>query len=103
MAKKRTCRLVNTENREVNLRKFEAEIIRIIENTVPGKHSEVYENCFITDILSQGEAIRIGRALSKVSDLAAYGKTVSTFRLFEVCKTAEGIDDSKSAGDERRL
>lgn len=67
----------------VDLRNFENEIIETIETVAPGKHPKVFEDHFITDPLTQSEAVKIGRELSKCKDIARYGKKVETFRLFK--------------------
>lgn len=83
MAKRRRCRLVNSEYKDIDLQIFEDLILSIIESTVPGKHPVVCKDHFSTDPLTQGEAISLGRELAKVPALAQYGKTVTSFRLFD--------------------
>ena len=83
MSIRRKCRLVNSNYKNIDLRKYKQIIVDTIEATAPGKHPEVYEHYFVTDKLTQGEAIAIGRELSKVDVLAQYGKTVESFRLFD--------------------
>ena len=80
---RRKCRLADPSHKGVDLRLFETEIIQTINNTVPGKHPAVFQNYFSTDPLSPGEAVAVGRALSKIDDLKYYGKTVTIFRLFD--------------------
>jgi len=80
---RRKCRLADSEHRDVDLRKFQKEIIDTINDTVPGKNPQVFESYFSTDPLTQSEAVAIGRALSKVEKLKGYGKTVTIFRLFD--------------------
>jgi hypothetical protein len=80
---RRKCRLADPSHKGVDLRLFENEIIQTINNTVPGKHPAVFQNYFSTDPLSPGEAVAVGRALSKIDDLKYYGKTVTIFRLFD--------------------
>ncbi len=94
MAIKRACRLSNTEYTDVDLRDYEDEIKRIIEETVPGKHPKVYTDHFTTDQLERGEVIKIGRALAKSKNLAQFGKTVTTFRLFD----GKNIETGKMKG-----
>ena len=72
----------NANVKNVDLRQYKDEIESIIDEVAPGKHPKVYKDHFTTDQLTQGEAVRIGRALSKSDNLAAFGKTVTTFRLF---------------------
>jgi len=81
MAILRKYRLSDT-SQNVDLRQFRDEIMDTINEAVPGKHPKVYADHFTTDQLTHSEAVRIGRALSRCDDLTAYGKTVTTFRLF---------------------
>lgn len=66
-----------------DLRQFEEQIVKAIEAVAPGKHPKVFQDCFITDNLSHSESVRIGRELSRYKELARYGKTIETFRLFK--------------------
>ena len=68
MAKIRKYRLSDT-SQDVDLRQYEDEIIDTINDTVPGKHPKVYADHFTTDQLTHSEAVRIGRALSKNTNL----------------------------------
>lgn len=78
-------------SQDVDLRDFEQEIVETIETVVPGKHPKVYQDHFTTDFLTQSEAVRIGRELSKCRDIARYGKKIETFRLFRgQTKKAQG-------------
>ncbi len=81
MAKVRKYRLSDT-SQDVDLCQYEDEIVQTINDTVPGKHPKVYPDYFTTDPLSQSEAVKIGRALSKSYNLQKYGKIITTFRLF---------------------
>lgn len=81
--KRRKCKLVNTEYSNLDLRQFEQLIINTIENLLPGKNPKVFEDYFSTDPLTQGEAVALGRELSKLSELKGYGRSVTTFRLFD--------------------
>jgi hypothetical protein len=81
--KRRKCKLANTENRNVNLKAYEQLIIDTVNNTVPNKHPKVFEDYFSTDMLTQSEAVALGRALSKIEALNVYGKTLTIFRLFD--------------------
>ena len=81
--KRRKCKLSNSDHSEVDLRQFSQEIIDTINETVPGKNPKVFENYFSTDLLSQGEAVALGRELAKIPGLKDFGKTVETFRLFD--------------------
>ena len=81
---RRKCKLVNSEIRDkIDLRKYADIIKATIETTVPGRNPEVYASYFSTDPLSQSEAVAVGRALAKVDVLNGFGKTVTTFRLFD--------------------
>ena len=81
---RRKCKLVNTALKDmVDLRDYEQIIVQTIEATVAGKNPKVYREYFSTDKLTQSESVAIGRALSKIPELYALGKTVTTFRLFD--------------------
>lgn len=73
---------LSDRSQNVDLRQYQDEIVDTINEAVPGKHPKVYADHFTTDQLTHSEAVRIGRALSKSDNLAAFGKTVTTFRLF---------------------
>ena len=77
------CRLADSEHRDVDLRQFEDIITATVNATVPDKNPKVYKDHFSTDLLSQHEAVALGRALSKIPELHGYGKTVTIFRLFD--------------------
>lgn len=81
MATLRKYRLSDT-SKDVDLRQYKDEIEDIINEAVPDKHPKVYKDHFTTDQLTHSEAVRIGRALSKSDNLAAFGKKIETFRLF---------------------
>ena len=81
--KRRKCKLVNADYSEVDLRNYSQLIIETIEKTVPNKNPKVFKSYFSTDPLTQGEAVALGRELSKVPELNGFGKTVTTFRLFD--------------------
>ena len=81
--KRRKCKLVNTAYSNVDLRQFEQLIIDTVENIIPGKHPKVFNDYFSTDPLTQGEAVALGRELSKLPELKGYGKEITTFRLFD--------------------
>ena len=84
MALRRKYRLADkTHRKTVDLRLHSQVIIDTINATVPGKNPVVYEDHFSTDPLTQREAVSIGRALSKIPALSGYGKTITTFRLFD--------------------
>ena len=82
-AKRRKCKLANTDNRDVNLKNYEQLIIDTVNKTVPNKNPKVFADYFSTDVLTQSEAVSLGRALAKIDVLNMYGKTVTTFRLFD--------------------
>ena len=81
--KRRKCKLVNSDYTNVDLRLFEKVIITTVENIVPGKNPKVFKDYFSTDPLTQGEAVALGRELSKLPVLKEYGKEITTFRLFD--------------------
>lgn len=82
--KRRICRLADKGNRkEIDLKDYEEIIIDTINEVVPNKNPIVTEGYFATDPLTQGEAVRLGLALSAIPDLAVLGKTITTFRLFD--------------------
>ena len=84
MALRRKYRLTDKNYRNsVDLRLHSQTIIDTINATVPGKNPVVYEDHFSTDPLTQREAISIGMALAKIPALSQYGKTITTFRLFD--------------------
>lgn len=82
-AKRRKCKLANTDNRDVNLKNYEQLIIDTVNKTVPNKNPKVFTDYFSTDVLTQSEAVALGRALAKIDALNTYGKTVTIFRLFD--------------------
>jgi len=81
--KRRKCRLVNSEYNNIDLRQFEQIIKETVENVVPNKNPKVFKEYFSTDPLNQGEAVALGRELSKIPQLKGFGKEVTTFRLFD--------------------
>ena len=81
--KRRRCKLANSEYKDIDLREYEDMIVETINNTVPGKNPVVCEKYFYTDVLTQSEAVSLGRALAKIEGLKEMGKTVTTFRLFD--------------------
>ena len=91
---RRKCKLWDSKNRKIDLRQYEDLIIQTINETVPGKNPKVFEDYYSTDILTKGESIRIGRALSKIPQLKQYGKEVTIFRLFDG-KNYDGEDSSE--------
>ena len=50
---------------------------------IPGKNPKVFKEYFSTDVLTQSEAVTLGRALAKIEALNGFGKSVTTFRLFD--------------------
>ena len=81
MAKLKKYQLADKEQ-VVDLTLYADEIIDTIDDAVAGKHPKVYPDYFTTDPLSQSEAVKIGRALSKNAKLQKFGMTITTFRLF---------------------
>ena len=80
---RRKCRLADTNHADIDLSKYEKVIIETIEQVVPGKNPRVCKEYFSTDVLSQSESVRLGRALAKIETLHNLGKTVTIFRLFD--------------------
>ena len=81
--KRRRCKLANSEYKDIDLREYKDVIIETINSTVPGKNPVVCKKYFYTDVLTQSEAVSLGRALAKIEGLKEMGKTVTTFRLFD--------------------
>lgn len=88
---RRKCKLANSDYADVDLRQFEKAIIDTVNKTVQGKNPKVYKKYFSTDVLTQSEAVSLGRALAKIENLKSMGKTVTIFRLFDgkVCDSEE--------------
>lgn len=80
---RRKCRLADSEHRDVDLRDYAQLIIDTVNNTVAGKNPKVFKDYFSTDPLTQSEAVLLGRALSKLTEIKCYGKSVTIFRLFD--------------------
>jgi len=87
---------LSDSSQNVDLCQYQDEIVDTINEAVPGKHPKVYADHFTTDQLTHSEAVRIGRALSKSDNLAAFGKTVTTFRLFS--GTTVEVEDRPKGG-----
>ena len=81
--KRRKCKLVNSDYSDIDLRQYSQIIINTIENTVPNKNPKVFKDYFSTDPITQGESVALGRELSKIPELNGFGKTITTFRLFD--------------------
>lgn len=80
---RRKCRLSCNDYKDIDLTQYEDLIIKTINATVPNKNPKVFKTYFSTDLLTQSEAVKLGRALSKIEELSVYGKSVTIFRLFE--------------------
>ena len=80
---RRKCRLADTNHADIDLRDYSKIIKETIEQVIPGKNPRVFKEYFSTDVLSQSESVRLGRALAKIEELNALGKTVTIFRLFD--------------------
>lgn len=81
---RRICQLADKNNRKnIDLRSYEDIIISTINEVLPNKNPVVLKNSFSTDQLTQGEAVRLGLALSAIPELAKLGKQIKTFRLFD--------------------
>ncbi len=91
---RRMFRLSDASHKDIDLREYEDEILEIADRIIPGKNSKVYQNYFMTDELTQGERVRLGRELSKSPRLKQYGKEMTSFRLFEG-KSVEEKEEEK--------
>ena len=80
---RRKCRLADVNRADVDLRDYSKVIIETIEQVIPGKNPKVFKEYFSTDVLTQSEAVTLGRALAKIEALNGFGKSVTTFRLFD--------------------
>ena len=80
---RRKCKLSDIKYKNIDLRKFSDVIIDTVNKIIPGKNPKVFETYFSTDLLTQSEAVALGRALAKIEELSIYGKQITTFRLFE--------------------
>ena len=80
---RRKCRLADTNHSDIDLRDYGKIIMETIEQVVPGKNPKVFKEYFSTDVLTQSEAVTLGRALAKIEALNGFGKSVTTFRLFD--------------------
>ena len=84
MTLRRKYKLADKTHRDsVDLTVYTQLIIDTINATVSGKNPTVLKDHFATDLLTQREAVLIGRALSKLPQLNQYGKSITTFRLFD--------------------
>lgn len=83
MPHRRKCKLSDTEYRDIDLRKYRKQIVDTVNKTVPGKNPRVFKDYYSTDELTHSEAVAVGRALAKIEELKAFGKTITTFRLFD--------------------
>ena len=93
---RRKCYLANTAFANTDLREFEEIIVETINNTVPGKRPKVYKDYFSTDVLTQSEAVSLGRALAKIENLKAMGKTITILRLFTGKVGTDEDNDTKN-------
>ena len=99
--RRRICRFVNHQQQNTDLKQYEDIITTTIENTVPGKHPRVFSDHFSTDVLTHGEAVKIGGALSRLKQLQPYGITVTQFRLFRG-QSVEASMDTENALQKQR-
>ncbi len=60
----RKCRLADSSHRNIDLRHYEDIILETINKTVPGKNPSVHRDSFVTDKLTQSEAVTINFTLS---------------------------------------
>lgn len=94
MPHRRKCKLSDADYRDIDLRKYRKQIVDTVNKTVPGKNPKVFKDYFSTDELAHSESVAIGRALAKIEDLKQFGKTITTFRLFDG-KTYESENSDK--------
>lgn len=81
---RRICRLADKSKRNsVDLRQYKCLILSVINEVVPNKNPIVEKEYFSTDPLTQGEAVKLGLALSALPSMARLGKKITTFRLFD--------------------
>ena len=71
---RRMFRLSDASHKDIDFREYEDEILEIADRILPGKNPKVYQNYFMTDELTQGERVRLGRELSKSPRLKKYRK-----------------------------
>ena len=83
MPHRRKCKLSDIEYRDIDLRKYRKQIVDTVNKTVPGKNPRVFKDYYSTDELTHSEAVAVGRALAKIEELKAFGKTITIFRLFD--------------------
>ena len=83
MAYRRKYKLADSTHSDVDLRIHRKLIIDTVNKTVGNKNPKVFKEYFSTDPLTQSEAVILGRALSKLTELNVYGKKITIFRLFE--------------------
>ena len=96
---RRKCRLADSEHRNIDLREYESNIIETVNSTVADKNPKVFKDYFSTDPLTQSESVLLGRALSKLTELKCYGKSVTIFRLFD----GKTYDSEESATPIKRV
>ena len=96
---RRKCRLADSEHRNIDLREYESIIIETVNSTVADKNPKVFKDYFSTDPLTQSESVLLGRALSKLTELKCYGKSVTIFRLFD----GKTYDSEESATPIKRV
>ena len=80
---RRKCRLSDSSHKDVDLRLYKDLIINTINSVIHDKNPKVFKDYFSTDVLTQSEAVAVGRALAKIDELKVLGKQVTIFRLFE--------------------
>jgi len=95
---RRKCKLADSTHSDVDLREYAELIIETVNNTVSGKNPQVFEDHFETDSLTHSEAVALGRALAKLSELKCYGKMVTIFRLFDGKTCTDESNNTKRKG-----
>lgn len=81
--KRRKYKLADKTHKDIDLRQYEQLIVDTVNQVIQNKNPRVYKEYFSTYPLSQSEAVLLGKALAKIDKLKIYGKTVTTFRLFD--------------------
>ncbi len=83
MVYRRKYKLADSTHCNVDLRMYSDLIIDTVNKTVGNKTPRVFKEYFSTAPLTQSEAVTLGRALSRLDELKIYGRTITTFRLFD--------------------
>lgn len=63
----------------IDLRKFEKKIVKAVLSVKPNAQVHVEKDCYYAD-LTRGEAIRVGKEMSKVFPISAHETTRRLFK-----------------------